>query len=153
MTPLLIQGAPIVILLVLGYTVGSWRERSHFRSLVEREADYGNIGIANLRTVSEPSSVEQATMITADCVIASDYFKSFAATLRKLLGGDIRSYETLMERARRETILRLLEQARELGATEVWNVRMATSNIASTPGTVSVEVLAYATAIRRAATG
>lgn len=150
MTTLLIQGVPIIVLPALGFTIGSWRERSHFRSLAQREADHGDIGIANLKTVSNPHNVECATLITADCVIASDYFKSFVAGLRRLLGGDIRSYETLMERARREAIVRLLAQARELGATETWNIRLATSNIAGTRGSVSVEVLAYATAIRRA---
>ncbi len=150
MTALLIQGVPILVLLALGFTVGSWRERRHFQSLARREADHGDIGIVNLKTVSDPDSVESATLITADCVIASDYFKSFVAGLRKLLGGQLRSYETLMERARRESIVRLLDQARELGATEIWNLRLATSNIASRRGSVSVEILAYATAIRRA---
>jgi uncharacterized protein YbjQ (UPF0145 family) len=58
-----------------------------------------------------------------------------------------------MERARREATLRLLQHARDLGATEVWNVRYETSNIMSasrrSPG-VSVEIFAFGTAVTRA---
>ncbi len=48
-------------------------------------------------------------------VIATDYFKVFAAGLRNLFGGEMKTYRTLMGRARREAIVRMLEQAQELG--------------------------------------
>ena len=64
----------------------------------------------------------------------------------------MRSYETLMNRARREATLRMLEEARQVGATEIWNIRFDTSNILSATSknkAASVEVFASGTAIIR----
>lgn len=152
MAELWFQVVPVVVLLVLGFTVGSWRERLHFRSLTRREQQFQEIGIVNLRTVREPETVKGATLVCGDAVIATDYFKGFAARLRNIVGGEVKSFETLMQRARREATLRLLAQARAVGATEVWNVRYETSNIRSTSRrnpAVSVEVFAFGTAIVR----
>ena len=85
-----------------------------------------------------------------EVVIASDYFKTFAASLRKLVGGELRTYESLMERARREALLRMLESARRLGANCVLNVRFSTSNIGTArrrQAAAMVEVYAYGTAL------
>ena len=141
-----------LFLLALGFVVGRLRERAHFRSLARREADFSDVGIVNLKTVPEPETVSNAALVTGDAVIATDYFKGVAAKLRNIVGGELRSYETLMRRARREATLRLLAQARELGATEVWNVRYESSNILSAgrrSPAVSVEVFAYGTAVVR----
>lgn len=148
----LLQVVPVAVFLVLGFTVGSWRERRHFASLTQRERESGDIGIVNLRTVSQPETVRSATLVSGDAVIATDYFKGFAARLRSIVGGEIKSYQTLMHRARREATLRLLKRARELGATEVWNVRYETSNIRSASRrnpAVSVEVFVFGTAVVR----
>jgi len=86
-------------------------------------------------------------MVTAEVVIASDYFKMFLASLRKLIGGNLRSYETLMERARREAVLRLIEQARGHQFNALCCVRIESSNIGK--GVMPmVAVLASATAYR-----
>ncbi len=151
--PFLTEAIVIVFLLGLGFLVGGFRERAHFKSLDRREAEYDDIGIANLKTVNDPQSVEYAGLVVADCVIATDYFKGFASAFRNILGGEMRSYQTLMERARREAVLRLLERARQMGANELWNLRLETSNIMSgvqqrSPA-VAVEVTASATAVKR----
>ena len=146
------QVIPVVVLLVLGVTVGTLRERRHFRLLARRERQFRDIGIVNLKTVQNPETVKHAMLVSGDAVIATDYFKGFAAHLRNIVGGEVRSYESLMQRARREATLRLLAGARRLGATEVWNVRYETSNIRSSSRrspAVSVEVFAFGTAIVR----
>ncbi len=153
MSVLLFQILPVVILLILGFSVGSLRERGHFRSLARREQELSDIGVVNLRTVAQPESVRAATLVTGDAVIATDYFKGFMAGLRNIVGGEVRSYQTLMTRARREATVRMLTKARDLGATEVWNVRYETSNILSGAHkkrvAVSVEVFAFGTAVIR----
>ena len=67
--------------------------------------------------------------------------------------GRIFVYETLVERARREAILRMKDEARECGAGTVFNVKLETSSI--TKGkknqTGCVEVYAYGTAVIAAA--
>ncbi len=153
MTGELIQLAIFAVLLGLGFSVGRWREYRHLRSLARREAESVDLRVLNLRTVAEPGQVRQAALVIGEAVIATDYFKTFAAWLRGIFGGEIGAYNTLLTRARREALLRMIEQARRMGATEVWNVRFETSNILGGPGTrnaaVSVEVLAYGTAVVR----
>ena len=70
-----------------------------------------------------------ATMVLGEVVIATDYLKSFLARIRKILGGELRSYESLMQRARREAMVRMLEQAREMGYDAVCNLRLDPSDI------------------------
>jgi uncharacterized protein YbjQ (UPF0145 family) len=88
-------------------------------------------------------------MVTGSVVISVDYFKRFVAGLRKLVGGRVTTYETLLDRARREAILRMKERAKDLGAYIVFNVKIETASISKgrkqTVG--SVEVLAYGTAL------
>jgi uncharacterized protein YbjQ (UPF0145 family) len=143
---------PFLVLIVVGFAFGRMRERAHFNSLAQRERELANIPVINLRAVPNPETVTDATLLTGDVVIATDYFKGFLASFRNIIGGEVRSYETLMERARREALLRVLEQARSRGASELWNIRYETSNIRSgarrSPA-VSVEVVAYGTAIVR----
>ena len=79
-------------------------------------------------------------------VVSADYFKTFIAGLRNLFGGRFRSYETLMERARREALLRLKADARRKGAKTVICVRFETTSI-STGWAPAMEVLAYGTAL------
>ncbi len=138
--------------LALGYGIGRWRERSHLASLARRESENTDMIVTNLKIGPDPQNVRGATFVSGGAVIATDYFKTFAAALRRIIGGEMRSYETLMNRARREATLRMLEQARQVGATEVWNIRIDTSNILSATSnnkTASVEVFAFGTAIVR----
>lgn len=148
----LIQFGIVVVPLALGFLIGTYRERSHFASIEKRETEYHDITVNNLRKITQPESIRSAQLLMADTVVATDYFKGFVAALRNIVGGRVRSYETLLERGRRESLLRLQEQARRAGCSELWNVRFETSNIMSgtrkTPS-VSVEVFAYATAIAR----
>ena len=70
------------------------------------------------------------------------------------MGGEMKSAQKLMNRARREALVRLLEQADRRGATEVWNVRFGFSNISQMRGrrgAMQVEILAWGTAVRRSA--
>ncbi len=137
----------------LGYVVGRWREQTHLESLATREATLGHIVMTDLKTIAGPGEVSGANLVMGEAVIASDYFKTFATQLRKLVGGEMKSMQSLVDRARREAIVRMLEQADRGGATEVHNVRLETSNIRSatsgSKGAISVEMLAFGTAIVR----
>jgi len=143
---------PVFVLLVLGFFVGSFRERRHLADLTRRERALANITCNNLKRITHPDQVRGARLVTGEVAIASDYFKTFAANLRNIVGGEVRAFDTLLQRARREAILRMLEEARAMGACEVWNIRLGTSNISSqgrNKAAVSVEVFAYGTAIVR----
>lgn len=144
-----IQIAPIVILLILGFTVGGMVERAHFRRIEAREEEIRHIRVTDIGKVP-PSGARALGLVTGEVVVASDYFKSFAAALRKLIGGELRTYDSLMERGRREALLRMLESAQQMGANQVINVRFSTSNIGAVRrknAAAMVEVYAAGTAL------
>jgi uncharacterized protein YbjQ (UPF0145 family) len=144
--------------IALGFFVGRWRESVHLRSLDEREGELADMVVNNLKQIPAPEQVRQAELVSGDAVISSDYFKTIASQLRNLIGGEMKAFEGLMSRARREARVRMLQQARDLGAREVYNVRYETSNIASASNNrnkamVAVEVFAFGTAVVRGADG
>ncbi len=119
-----------VFLLLLGLVVGGMTERNHFRRLREREVQTQDILVTQIRSFPAYAAVgPPPTMLVAEVVISSDYLKSFLARLRKIFGGEIRSVGTLLERARREVLLRIKEQARDQGYNAVCNVRLETADI------------------------
>ena len=139
-----------LILITIGFTVGKARERSHFRDLERREERVKGLVRTNLKTIPENWHPVRGAYVDGQAVIASDYFKTFASSLRKLFGGELRSFETLMNRARREASLRMLEQAAAGGAQAVWNIRIETSTIArgqGKKGIATAEVHVYGTAL------
>ncbi len=140
-------------LIGLGYLVGHWREQSHLKSLAKREAALGHIVVTDLKTVANPKTASSGCLVMGEAVIATDYFKSIATQLRNLVGGEMKSMQSLVDRARREAIVRMLQQADRAGATEVHNVRLETSNIRSATSqkkaAISVEMLAFGTAVVR----
>ena len=92
-----------------------------------------------------------AFLIIAESVIGSDYLKSFLAKLRNIFGGEVRSFEIMVQRSRREALQRLVAQAREIGCNAVINVRMETADIGGGTGTRKVPfaaILAWGTACR-----
>ena len=147
----------ILVLLVVTYATGSWIERKHFANLREREQRMVRFIASTLPTVPTlegHASVARAEMVCGNVVISLDYFKRFLAGLRGLIGGRIKAYEPLMDRARREALLRMREDAQRRGYDMVINVRLETSRLASTAGdgkgTAGVEILAFGTAIKLA---
>lgn len=145
-----LQIVPVVVFLILGLLAGTWVERRHFRRLATREAQLSHMLVTDLRQLPSGCVPEPCALVIGEVVIASDYFKTFAAQLRKLVGGELRTFETLMERARREALLRMMERAHDMGANRVVNVRFATSNIGSlrrNQRAAMVEMYAYGTAI------
>lgn len=145
---LVVYGLPFVFFVVSG-VVGAIIERRHYRSIREREAATAGLPVVNLRTLEPGRIVADARLVTSSVVISHDNFKRFLAQLRKIFGGRLHSYESLLDRARREAVLRLKAQCPD--AHIVMNLRLDTSNIASTQGKKgigAIEVVASGTAVR-----
>jgi uncharacterized protein YbjQ (UPF0145 family) len=125
-----LQIGMVLFLLALGFFAGSYAERSHYRSLAARESENGDFLITQLRTF--PSAIRGPSppkLICGEAVIGADYLKSFLSGIRKLFGGELRSYLSLLERARREALQRVVEQARAEGYNAVCNVRYDSADI------------------------
>ncbi len=139
----------LVGLLVIGYVFGQAAERKHFKSIQKRERLLRHILTFSERFPPVQNPPPETCLVAGNVVISVDYFKSFVAGLRLLVGGRLTSYESLLERGRREAILRMKEQARSMGGTQIFNVKIETASISANAnqGIGSVEVYAYGTAL------
>ena len=145
MTDLYVQAAGIVALLILGYLFGRISERRHFKRLREREVATAYLPIVATKYPPTDQPYQQL-LVSGNVVIASDYFKGFLAGLINIFGGRVSPFETMLDRARRESVLRMKDAAIEANATYVFNIKFDTTRIA-TGRLAAMEVLAYGTAM------
>ena len=141
-----------VCLVSVGYIFGRRIEARHFANLREREHASLGLPVLTAPRVDPSWTVEDAALVTGIAVVSIDYFKYVAASLRNFFGGRVSAYESLLDRARREAVLRMKEAAYARGATVILNARLEISSVsgldAGQRGARSAEVLAYGTALR-----
>ena len=132
----------VVLLLVLGYGFGRLAERRHYRSILEREDELNDLIVVACKTLPDSLGTPRTQLVMGSVVVSVDYFKRFVAHLRMIFGGRVHTYESLIDRGRREAILRMQERAREQGASMIFNMRFETSSISkgSRQSVGSVEV-------------
>lgn len=149
-TQYLLGNLPYLLLLLLGGVIGFLVERRHYRSIRKREKEGIGLPVVSFGKNAETRrKVREAKLVVGMASISTDIFKRLVASLINLFGGNIRTYETLVDRARREALLRMREQAG--GAHLIANVRVENSNLFISAGKRvalgSVEVMAYGTAV------
>lgn len=88
--------------------------------------------------------VETLGLARGSTVRAKHLGSDIVASLRNLVGGEVKEYARLLAGAREQSLDRMAEEARAMGADAVVAVRITTSAIAQG----SSEVLAYGTAVR-----
>ncbi len=99
--------------------------------------------VVNTEGVPGHRIVELKGLVQGNTIRAKHLGRDIGAGLKNLVGGEIRAYTELMSEARREATERMLEQARQLGADAVVNVRFTTSQVAGG----AAELYAYGTAV------
>lgn len=145
----LFQIGVFLVLLALGFFFGRRAESQHYKSILKREDELRHIVITTDRLPPPEFVRHGSTLVSGSVVISVDYFKVVTAGLRNLVGGRIRGYESLLDRARREALLRMQAKADALGAEAIINTKFETSRISGNAGNGigSMEVLAYGTAM------
>lgn len=135
-------------LLVLSYITGKWIESRHYQSIRQRERDFLNRPAITVKTLEDGRTVDQATLAVGSVVVSVDYFKRFLSGFRMLFGGELGSYAPLLDRGKREAILRMKESCPD--ADLYLNCRLETSAISSgRKNTIGcVEIVAYGTAVK-----
>lgn len=138
----LIKLVIFVCLFCIGWYFGRRAEHKHLQELLAAEAtlSYIRLGSRRFETRQQPGQ-----LVTASVVISHDYFKWVWSQIHNFFGGPLTTYESLLDRARREAIVRLKQQAQKMGASEILALRLVTTEIGEQGG--MVEVLAYGTAI------
>jgi uncharacterized protein YbjQ (UPF0145 family) len=136
-------------LFAVGYVFGRWNEKRHYASIRQRERDLSGVTVFSNRFPPVSAQRVETVLVAGSVVIAEDYFKNVVAGLYSLIGGRMRSYESLLDRARREAVLRMKAQAQGRGSTMIINVKFQTFAIGGrNPNNLrGVELLAYGTAL------
>ncbi len=99
--------------------------------------------VSNMEEIPGKRVVQHLGIVQGSTVQAKNVFRDIGASLKNLVGGELRSYTDLMNEAREEALDRMKREAEALGANAILNVRFATSTI--TQG--AAELLAYGTAV------
>ena len=100
--------------------------------------------ITNIETVPGKTIVEHFGLVSGNTIRAKHVGRDLMASLKNLVGGELKGYTQLLNESRRQALARMLEQARQLGANAVVNVRFSTSSVAQG----AAELYAYGTAVR-----
>lgn len=140
---------PLLALVAFGWW-GLGNERRHLKDLEARERSYAGIVVLDTATIPAGVPAEGGVLVTGSVVQASDYLKSWLLGWRALFGGEVVALGRVITRARREAMLRMKEEANQLGATVVVNVRYETSRLGQAQGRggmPSSEVVCYGTAL------
>lgn len=152
MDPDFIQPLAALALLLFAFFTGEWVERRHYASIRSRERRWSKVPALSFREVPSGWNVQEGRLVTSSVVISVDHFKRFLAGLRSFFGGRVTSYESLMDRARREALLRLKQAAMDQGYHAIINVRLDTANISTSfrqgKTVAGVEVFAHGTALK-----
>ena len=89
-------------------------------------------------------AVEPLGMVTGSTIQTVHMGKDLVNGLKTLVGGELKSYTEMMEKARALATERMIHQAEGLGADAVVGVRISTSSIMQSAS----EVMVYGTAVR-----
>ena len=137
-----------LVLMGLGYGFGRLAEKRHYTDIIKREGKYQKLLLVASRQPPPDMQSYGTSLVSGNVVISVDYFKRFLSSLRRLVGGRMKSYETLLDRARREAVLRMKEHALKMKASMIFNPKFETSSIykGRKNSVGSVEVLVYGTA-------
>ena len=137
-----------LILLGLGFWVGGQRNARHLQRLDARERNLQTLPTTNGLII--PGMVlTEPTLVHGGVVISVDYFKRIGAIVGAIFGGRLYAYESLMERGRREALLRMREAAKAAVRTRSSMYGLKPPESPTEPGTNKSPVLrCWPTALR-----
>ena len=119
-----------VMLLAFAWIVGRVTAARHEADLSRRQTAVAHILVHDTgRLVDAVPGPNPPAMITSELTLGIDHFRGFLGQWKSLFGGDVRSYQVVFDRARREVMTRLLEQALARRYNAVANVRIDFADI------------------------
>ncbi len=99
--------------------------------------------ISNTQEIPGKTIVNFYGVVSGSTVRAKHIGRDIMASLKNVIGGELKGYTELLTEARGEAIRRMSRQAEDLGANAIVNVRFATSSVAQG----AAELFAYGTAV------
>ncbi len=83
-------------------------------------------------------------VVEGSTIQSKNMFADFGQGLKTIVGGELKSYTNMMEKARSQATQRMVNEAKNLGANAIIGIRYTTSAIMAQ----AAEVLVYGTAVR-----
>jgi uncharacterized protein YbjQ (UPF0145 family) len=100
--------------------------------------------LTTIESVPGKAIVEHFGIVSGSTVRAKHIGKDIWAGFKNIVGGELKGYTELLQESRDEATNRMIEQAKQLGANAIINVRYATSSVAQG----AAELYVYGTAVR-----
>lgn len=100
--------------------------------------------LTNIESVPGKNIVEHFGVVSGSTVRAKHVGRDIMASLKNIVGGELKGYTELLQDSRNQATQRMIEQAKQLGANAIVNVRFATSSVAQGAS----ELYVYGTAVR-----
>ena len=107
-------------------------------------SDGGKMIITNIETVPGKTMLEHFGLVSGSTIRAKHIGRDLMASLKNLVGGELKGYTQLLQESRQQAMDRMTEEARLMGANAIVNVRFSTSSVAQG----AAELYAYGTAVR-----
>ncbi len=136
-----LMGGVLLVLMTLTY------EQRKKRALVQEPSlvvPAPRMLLQNSMEIPGREVAEVLDLVKGHIVYAIWLGKDLSALLRLVLGGELTEYTDMMGRARQIATDRMIDQAAELGADAIINVRYVTNSVIGT----AAELLAYGTAVK-----
>ena len=89
-------------------------------------------------------TIQALGLVKGSVVQAKNFGRDFMAAMKNLVGGELEDYTQLLSQARQIATKRMVDEAQELGADGVVNVRYASSSLMQG----AAEITVYGTAFR-----
>jgi uncharacterized protein YbjQ (UPF0145 family) len=100
--------------------------------------------LSNIETVPGREITESLGLVRGNVIRAKHIGTDIVASLRNLVGGEVKEYTKLMAEAREQALDRMIEAAREMNADAIVGVRFTTSMVM----VGAAELLVYGTAVK-----
>ena len=100
--------------------------------------------LTNIESVPGKTVTEHFGLVSGSTIRAKHIGRDIMASLKNLVGGELKGYTQLLKESRQQATERMIEEARRMGANAIVNVRYSTSSVAQG----AAELYAYGTAVK-----
>lgn len=99
--------------------------------------------LTNIEIIPGRQIVTHFGLVQGSTIRAKHVGRDFMAGVKNIFGGELKGYTELLQESRDEATRRMVQQANEMGANAIVNIRYTTSSVAQGAS----EILAYGTAV------
>ncbi len=104
----------------------------------------GEMILSNTETIPGKKIVAHFGVVSGSTVRAKHIGRDIMASLKNIVGGELKGYTELLQESRAQSTDRMIEQASQAGANAIVNIRFATSSVAQG----AAELYVYGTAVK-----